>query len=828
MKLSRHLLTIIAIIATGTAQAGYVTPTTIWKDSGEMVLGQNPDNVSGFTLDVKDGDTEAIVTKGGTTTSGLFVREGKLTIGGTDEHITLTINPNGGGQLDDFQLGGTATVLNVAGKDAVAVIDNATVKTDLKTASAVGGPDGNGTLIIQNGAKYDGGSQYYFFIGYKSYRLEGEDPNHTGTGEKQQIVHATTNNVNDSRSDSSGAADFSNRYEGTYTPGAGGTQYGKGVVVVTGNSQFNATGIDEFCIGHGELHIRENSVVNTSERPMLVGYGFGVTSIVNVESGSVWNINGQLQTSQYANSTTIINVADASVNLNNAKGAFLGVKSGGGTTEFNLLENGKLKVSDELYVGYASSATLTVAETATINSFGNAVDCVIVEAAGTVVNRGAMNISVKMAGGHLTNTGSIVCDELVLNGGTLRHSGSLTVNKALTLNSGVLEIVLTEANQEKEAITLGSGTSVTVGSQASTFALRATPGGMLIRLIGGQNVKAGSKFIIFNQEVDLSTATIEGVDVDVSLVGGETVLTLLEDVYVGRDSRADVALTSAWGAFKASHAFANTLWQPRPAANCAMLGKNSVDAHKKTVWASAFTDYSRLSGNGADYALHGAAVGVESELSNKRSIGMALGYGFGKVSPFNTTSLDQQSMHLGVYGRAYSRCINATDSVTFDWSAAYGNTTAEHDAVQGEWKHNSLQLDARATYHRVLSEKTTGNAFVGAQYYTQDSDTADGIKSDSINNLRFMAGVGISHALTTRTALFAEAMLHGDAVRHNPETEVDGFDYTGTNPGRIGGTISAGVDYQINDAWNLRANYSYSTADEDNSHSVNAGAVYKF
>lgn len=828
MKLSRHLLTIIAIIATGTAQAGYVSPTTIWKDSGEMVLGQNPDNVSGFTLDVKDGDTEATVTKGGTTTSGLFVREGKLTIGGTDEHITLTINPNGGGQLDDFQLGGTATVLNVAGKDAVAVIDNATVKTDLKTASAVGGPDGNGTLIIQNGAKYDGGSQYYFFIGYKSYRLEGEDPNHTGTGEKQQIVHATTNNVNDSRSDSSGAADFGNRYEGTYTPGAGGTQYGKGVVVVTGNSQFNATGIDEFCIGHGELHIRENSVVNTSERPMLVGYGFGVTSIVNVESGSVWNINGQLQTSQYANSTTIINVADASVNLNNAKGAFLGVKSGGGTTEFNLLENGKLKVSDELYVGYASSATLTVAETATINSFGNAVDCVIVEAAGTVVNRGAMNISVKMAGGHLTNTGSIVCDELVLNGGTLRHSGSLTVNKALTLNSGVLEIVLTEANQEKEAITLGSGTSVTVGSQASTFALRATPGGMLIRLIGGQNVKAGSKFIIFNQEVDLSTATIEGVDVDVSLVGGETVLTLLEDVYVGRDSRADVALTSAWGAFKASHAFANTLWQPRPAANCAMLGKNSVDAHKKTVWASAFTDYSRLSGNGADYALHGAAVGVESELSNKRSIGMALGYGFGKVSPFNTTSLDQQSMHLGVYGRAYSRCINATDSVTFDWSAAYGNTTAEHDAVQGEWKHNSLQLDARATYHRVLSEKTTGNAFVGAQYYTQDSDTADGIKSDSINNLRFMAGVGISHALTTRTALFAEAMLHGDAVRHNPETSVGGFDYTGTNPGRVGGTISAGVDYQINDAWNLRANYSYSTADEDNSHSVNAGAVYKF
>ena len=120
MKLSRHLLTIIAIMATGAAQAGYVTPTTIWKEAGEMTLGSNPDNVPGYTLDVKDGDTDATVTKGGTTSSGLFVRDGKLTIGGTDEHITLTINPNGGGQLEDFGLGGTATVLNVAGKDAVA------------------------------------------------------------------------------------------------------------------------------------------------------------------------------------------------------------------------------------------------------------------------------------------------------------------------------------------------------------------------------------------------------------------------------------------------------------------------------------------------------------------------------------------------------------------------------------------------------------------------------------------------------------------------------------------------------------------------------------
>ncbi len=451
IKLTKSLLTFLTIAAACTAQAGYISPTTIWTEAGEMQLGTNPDNVGGYTIDVKDGDSEATVSKDVVTTSGLFVRNGKLTIGGTDTHNTVKINPVGGGQLA-YQ-NGTPTVLNVAGKDAVVVIDNATVTTDYETASAVGGPDGNGTLIIQNGGKYDGKNQYYFFVGYKSYRLEGETPDYSGNGQNQQISHATTNNVGDSRVDADGNRDFSNRYEGTYTKGVGGTEFGRGVVTVTGNSEFNATGIKEFCMGEAELNIRENSIVTTSASPVCLGNAEGGTTVVNVESGSVFDINGQLQTSSAKNTKTIINVNNATMNLNNKKGAFLGVPQFGtesGTTEFNLQDGGRLNVSEELYIGYKSEATMTIAKTAIIKDFGNIhdgttgydesylgtpQDRLIVSAYGILENAGTLDIYTVVDGGEFTMVDGAVAAALTATTGTINLSGDVTFTGTVELGS---------------------------------------------------------------------------------------------------------------------------------------------------------------------------------------------------------------------------------------------------------------------------------------------------------------------------------------------------------------------------------------------------------
>ncbi len=443
IKLTKSLLTFLTIAAVSTAQAGYISPTTIWTAGGEMELGTNPDNVEGYTIDVKDGDSEASVTKDVVTTSGLFVRDGKLTIGGTDTHNTIKINPVGGGQLA-YQ-NGTPTVLNVAGKDAVVVIDNATVTTDYKTASAVGGPDGNGTLIIQNGGKYDGKNQYYFFVGYKSYRLEGETPDYSGNGQNQQISHATTNNVGDSRVDAEGERDFSNRYEGTYTKGVGGTEFGRGVVTVTGNSEFDATGIYEFCMGEGEVNILNNSSFNTSAHPVCIGYGIGATSLVNIESDSVWNVNGQLITGGYTNSRTVINVKDATVNLNYKKGAYLGTyldkANNGSTSEFNVQEGSTVNVAQTFAIGYDATAKLTIDDTSAVkdlgykNENGESLACLYVGAMGTVENMGAIEVFTEVAGGVFTMVDGAVAAALTATTGTINLSGEVAFTGTVELGS---------------------------------------------------------------------------------------------------------------------------------------------------------------------------------------------------------------------------------------------------------------------------------------------------------------------------------------------------------------------------------------------------------
>ncbi len=879
-RLPKALLSAImcafAYAATSTAQAGYVTPTTIWTEAGEMQLGNNPDGIPGYTLDVKDGDTEATISKNTETTSGLFVRDGKLTIGGTEEHITLTINPNGEGQLNDFKLNATGTVLNVAGKDAVAVIDNATVTTIKETVTSIGGPDGNGTLIIQNGGIYDGSKQLHLMIGYKSYRLEGENPNvtkgeHNGEPIKQQLLLATTNNVNDIREDKDGNADFSNRYEGSYTPGIGGTEFGKGVVTVTGEGSLLKSGRLGFQMAEGEVNILDNAtfhIIYVAPRHdkesciTAIGYGNGCTSVVNVKDGAVWNIDNQFQTGEGNNSKTIINVENATVNLNNLKGAFLGMGSdpdrdweyveNGSTTEFNLLDGATLNVSEELYVGYVSSAKMTIAETASIKDFGNIHDGttgyedsylgtphdrLIVNTNGTVVNHGTMDISTMLAGGTLTNTGTMVCDLLQMDGGTLSHSGSLTVNNTLTLNSGVLEIILTEANQSKEAITLADGATVTIGQQATTFKTRATPSGMLIRVVGGQNIQAGAKFIIFNQEVDLSGATIEGADVGLTIENGETIITLMEDLYVGRDSQADVLGAAAWGVQKSSQAFTGTLWGGR--TNAVVLntpatrdnkGNEAKGAGQTIAWGTAYGSFDRLSscGNkaGADYNIHGGALGVERQYMSGRSIGAAIGYDWGKVSPFNTAKFDQESVHAAVYGRAGQWKMGQNAAVALDLSAAVGNT--ESRLHVGSIDQNNVQLDARVSYIRSLTNRLSTSVFAGVQYYAQEDASTANVDVSSMKNLRTMVGAGITYAATAKTTLFAEVGVHNDAMRHNPVAKVDGFSEHVANPGRMGGSITAGAAYQLNENWTLRGSYSFEGAKHNTEHNVNAGAVYRF
>ncbi len=537
IRLPKALLPLVAVAASSTAQAGYITPTVIKKDGGEMVLGTNPNNVSGYTIDVKDGENGATITKDTESTSGLFVREGQLTIGGTKEHVTVSINPNNGGQLDDFGLNGTPTALNVAGKNAETVIDNATVKTgDVKTATSVGGPDGNGTLILKNGAVYDATNQYDFYIGYKSYTVGNENPMYsTNNGLGIQMFYATTNNVGDSREvvDENGKVqpDYTNRYEGTYTPGAEGTDtlFGKGVVTVDGGSTLGGMSRD-FCVGHGELNIRNNSVVttagpnaaNTSPRPkMYLGYALGSTSVVNVESGSVLNIEGQLYTGCAGNSTTIINVDNATVNLNNKMGSFLGIDMwniGSGTTEFNLLGGAKLNVSEEMYIGYEDKATLKVASTAVINDFdnkntdGSALDRLIVMKDGSIENKGTINMLTDIRGGSVLVDVGGKMEDISMTGGELTLNDKSVINGFLNVENGFVNI--NGAVTIMDALTLGVD-EIATGGAAESAMFAAMPADMVGEPAVTLNFAEGAYINMNGNDVSIfDLAFIEVVDSD--------------------------------------------------------------------------------------------------------------------------------------------------------------------------------------------------------------------------------------------------------------------------------------------------------------------------
>ena len=305
----------------------------------------------------------------------------------------------------------------------------------------------------------------------------------------------------------------------------------------------------------------------------------------------------------------------------------------------------------------------------------------------------------------------------------------------------------------------------------------------------------------------------------------------------------DAAMTGNWGVFKASMAFTGTLWGNR--TNACLLGKSApapVYPDEKgaalaaapapggitLAWGTVYGQDARISGVGADYSLYGGAIGAEHLFASGRSLGAALGYDWGTVSPFGSSDIDQETLHAAVYGRAGIWQLGEKSAVALDWSAAYGNTTSENDLVGDDWSQESLQLDTRVSYLRKLSTRATGSVFAGVQYFTADSDKVDGMEVSSMQNLRAEIGAGLSYQLNQKATVYGEASLYNDLMRHNPYVTDGGQRFKGTNPGRTGGSLSVGAQYELNANWAVRGSYSFDAAEDSTEHNLNVGAMYKF
>lgn len=772
-RLPKTLLAAV-MAATGLAYAG--TPVQIGEqivvgEGNTVTISSDSAKTEHYNAIAKDGKGTAVIVGNVTKYSGIFVREGELQIGDGQTETNLRIEVTD----DNSSIYGIG--ISAAGKDAVVTFNKANYSNGGEIFNQVGGADGNGTINITNGSEINLISNSNFLVGNQ--------------------IYSTSTSI---------APDDTTPYAGNYANSE--HNRGKGIINISGGSTLN-TGYHNFWMSDGEINVDGAGTIanicNYYGNRTLLGLENDSNSTIRVTDGGTLVFNSDsLNTTSGNNASTKIN-AD-------------------GANSVVLRPNERPPHPDTNVKGKTSTNIGTSGSNSTTEMCATNGGCISMLSDVTTVGSAKNQVTFKV-----DNQSTIEFNGLVINGNAgITNEGTFKVNTSLTLNSGAnLTLNLTEANTGSAIITLDDSASVTLAGVSAAATSSAT-GDLTLNITSESNLKAGATYILFNKEVDLTGVTISGTDAEVAYENGQTVITLVQNLIVARDPLADAGIAAAWGAFNSSDAFTKTLWGPRSAGSCVEIGKNTPAEYARMAWGTVYSHSSRIGSAGADYSIYGAAVGVESKLSANRLVGVALGYDLGKAKPFTTSAVDQQTLHLGAYGRAYHRCLNSTDTIAVDWSAAYGNTTSTHDAIGGEWSQNSLQLDARATYYRAISDNTVARAFIGAQFYAQDSDTSCGVESQAIQNLRFMLGGGVSYIATPKTTVYGEVSIYGDAIRNNPATVVDGFHYTGTNPGRLGATISAGADYKVNEQWNVNAGYSLETADDRVENYLNVGATYKF
>ena len=285
---------------------------------------------------------------------------------------------------------------------------------------------------------------------------------------------------------------------------------------------------------------------------------------------------------------------------------------------------------------------------------------------------------------------------------------------------------------------------------------------------------------------------------------------------------ADTLVQSTWGTAGASRAFGNTIAARGTHATALAEGKGAA-------WISTMGGSSRISSDGthagADATLSGAAFGMEARLSEKSTIGLAIGNSWGKVSTFSAFPVDQDSTHQGIYGKHI-----LGNSTTLSWMAAHTRTEsdAELAGMPCDWTQDALQLDARVDRLFALSDRTTVSAFVGMQYLATDKGECNGLSTGSLQNLRGEIGVSATHKATDKAYIYGELSFIGDMARNNPTATVGDYLSRGANPGRAGLNLSVGASYQLNDSWSLNGSYSMELLQNQTSHSANVGATYSF
>lgn len=780
----------------------------------------------------------AIITGTTTIDEGIVVTEGTKQIGdgSTTTEIDIT-----GSDADD-------NAIYVAGSNAEIIVNNAKIKAAHDIC--IGSSNSNGSLIVDNGSTLDMSAGATLVLGYESY----------GDGFGDLTVKGGSTLI--------GGYNNFWIFNGTATFSDSGTE--AYLSAAEGRNNYR-TILAYFPGNEATLNVQNGAKVVSSAAQFVTNLNGSSTANLNVDGKN----SSFIQTEQTA-TTGSHQGGYSGIWKYKIAGADIPAKRSDGWFDEDSTSQG--------FVGTVKDFTITyICDSGTeqhgkkYGAVNNCITNISATNGGTIAFEskityiGAFNdrhngCTNKSANFFIDEQSSISFNRLDVYADTcVSSAGGFIVNGDMNIYGGcTMTFNLLKANAEKAVITLGSSSNISIKNTLANVDMSAAPDGkkpddnyvVTFNINGASNMKAGQRFILFNKELQMGdgntnqratttpalTINIIGTDAELTIVDGQTVITLLEDIFVGRDPLADVLGAAAWGVQKSSQAFTGTLWGGRTNAvvlnTCTSTSSDekgnvvstTLPTGRTIAWGTAYGQFSEIDSccdaAGADYNIYGAAIGAEHQFASGRSIGAALGYDWGKVSPFHAASFDQESKHAAIYGRAGQWKLGTQGALAVDLSAAVGQT--ESELPVGDVEQDSLQLDARVSYIYALTDKTSISAFAGLQYYAQSDDSTANVEVGSAQYLRSLAGVGINHAVTAQTTVFAEASVYNDAMRHNPEVMVDGFTYGVANPGRLGGSITAGAAYELNANWTLRGSYSFDAAKHSTEHSVNAGAVYKF
>ena len=485
-------------------------------------------------------------------------------------------------------------------------------------------------------------------------------------------------------------------------------------------------------------------------------------------------------------------------------------------------ENAKLTVGNDNALG---KGKIQLHDKGTLNLNGKAIANYINVTGCELHNASAYTGNMDVSG-NLTICGSDATANTVnmVKGGSITASEdeSLTVN-TLTVSDGdsvigadlVINpdgsIVLNDGSKlaVRKSVTLGNGATIVLNGDYKT--------GDTFMTVGSIDQESGQVKLSYG----FGTYVLNGNN-------GLELTAVFDQMY------ANAHTVNNWGMATASRTFVNTVRGQRNNTGCIAGGRG-------TAWVAVLGASNDIA-NG-DITLKGAAVGADVKVSEKSTVGIAVGYTDADIKPNNMETSESIGNYVALYGEHGLKKLSSTSCLSLDWVAAYGTTESKIAGM--DWEQDSLQLNSRLNWNKQVTDRLSRSVFVGLEYYSNESTSSAGGETGSIQNLRGEIGVGVRYvALGTPTitspkcgiiqrgceklVLNGEIRYMNDMVRSNPVIEMEGLRGGGVNPGRQGMGIEAGATYRIGERWSASANYGFNTMDDSKEHRVNVGASYTF